>query len=217
MSIWGAGTPGGPRARLSPADKQMCWPSRPPASCPLPPRPHACPNTPLLQSVCPPGASSIAGTGLACGSERWPGSRASQAARQAMVHWGLPGMRKETQMFRCNPLHFFLFFFFFNLLQKILIIIFFFKVKKKYKGIREIKIPIRSSPVVQGVKDSALSPQWLGLLLLLLWCGFSLWSRNFHMPWVVRGRSDYIVFLYSNREASNFFKDHTWNIWKFLG
>ena len=40
---------------------------------------------------------------------------------------------------------------------------------------------MRSSLVAQWVKDLALLLQWLGLLL---WQGFSLWPRNFHMLWV---------------------------------
>ena len=39
----------------------------------------------------------------------------------------------------------------------------------------------RSSPMVQWVKDSVLSLQWLGLLL---WHRFDLWLGNFHTPWV---------------------------------
>ena len=35
--------------------------------------------------------------------------------------------------------------------------------------------------MVQQVKDLVLSPQQLGSLL---WHGFDLWPRNFHMPWV---------------------------------
>ena len=40
--------------------------------------------------------------------------------------------------------------------------------------------------VAQQVKDPVLSLQWLGLLL---WCGFELWSWNFHMlqAWRKRG------------------------------
>ena len=38
-----------------------------------------------------------------------------------------------------------------------------------------------SSLVAQGVKDLALSLQWLGLLL---WHRFNPWPQNFHMQWV---------------------------------
>ena len=34
--------------------------------------------------------------------------------------------------------------------------------------------------MVQQVKNLALSPQWLGLLL---WCRFDPWPWNFHMSW----------------------------------
>ena len=37
----------------------------------------------------------------------------------------------------------------------------------------------KSSLAVWLVKDPGLSLQWLGLLL---WCRFSSWPRNFHMP-----------------------------------
>ena len=40
------------------------------------------------------------------------------------------------------------------------------------------------SSVAQWVKDPVLSLQLLGLLLLLLWCSFSPWPRNFHSPWM---------------------------------
>ena len=43
------------------------------------------------------------------------------------------------------------------------------------------KIWQRNSLVAQRVKDPTLSLQWLGSLL---WRRFSLWSGNFHMPWV---------------------------------
>ena len=39
----------------------------------------------------------------------------------------------------------------------------------------------RSSLAVQQVKDPVLSLQQLGSLL---WHGFDLWPRNFHMAWV---------------------------------
>lgn len=43
---------------------------------------------------------------------------------------------------------------------------------------RELK-NVRGSPLVQCVKDLALSLQWPRLLL---WCEFSPWPGNFHMP-----------------------------------
>ena len=49
-------------------------------------------------------------------------------------------------------------------------------VKKEGK-----KISLRSSLVVQWVKDLALSLQQLGLLL---WCRFDPWPGNYHMLWV---------------------------------
>ena len=51
-------------------------------------------------------------------------------------------------------------------------------VKPQRNEERETKTyPAGSSPVAQQVKDQALSLQWSGLLL---WWGFSLWTRNFH-------------------------------------
>ena len=40
------------------------------------------------------------------------------------------------------------------------------------------KTKVRSSLVVQQVRDLAVSLQQLGSLL---WCGFNSWARNFHM------------------------------------
>ena len=39
----------------------------------------------------------------------------------------------------------------------------------------------QGSLVIQWFKNLALSLQWL---MLLLWCKFSPWPGNFHMPWV---------------------------------
>ena len=43
------------------------------------------------------------------------------------------------------------------------------------------KVLLGSSLVAQHVKDPALSPQQLGLLL---WRGFDPWPGNFHVLWV---------------------------------
>ena len=48
------------------------------------------------------------------------------------------------------------------------------------------------SLVVQGVKDLALSLQWLGLLL---WYRFDPWNRNFDMLWAYREKSSYFTQL----------------------
>ena len=43
-----------------------------------------------------------------------------------------------------------------------------------------VKVQVRS-PSPTGLKDLALPQLWCRLQL---WLGFSLWPRNFHMPWV---------------------------------
>ena len=47
-------------------------------------------------------------------------------------------------------------------------------------ALNQLKIILRSSLVVQRVKELALSLQWFGLLL---WRRFSPWHRTLHMPW----------------------------------
>jgi len=52
--------------------------------------------------------------------------------------------------------------------------------------------------VAQWLKELALSLQQLGSLL---WCGFDIWLRNFHMPWawpkkIIKKKKDRVTFVY---------------------
>ena len=61
--------------------------------------------------------------------------------------------------------------------------------------------------VAQQVKDRVLSVQWLGSLL---WCRFSPWPGNFHVPWVWTKKKPKVLFSFS-------FKGLTLSIGKFQG
>ena len=67
------------------------------------------------------------------------------------------------------------------------------------QGANHKKHTHRSSFSVQQVKDPVLSLQQLGSLL---WHGFDLWPRNFHMAWVCQKKTNKNKQTHKRKEAS---------------